>query len=164
MMAKKKTTKDQDVKTGELLTTNPLMASPAITPAEENEKKAELINEIESLATINEQHLKVKQQQAKLEIELKKIEASRNLTNVIASAIDAGLSEKVLQEVSEKIKTPLDLKLFSEAIKNLTETRNKNADSIYEEDGRRKKTKIMAAFQTHSGEKMMISAELPSND
>jgi len=137
----------------------------AIPQGQEIEGKIELMEEVQSLAVLTDGKLKAEQQKAKLEIEIEKLKASKSLSKVINSLIDLGLSEEVLKVVVVNIKTPFDLKLYSEAIKNFTEARNKNADSIMmDENGGRKKTKIMAAFQTPTGEKMMISAELPSND
>lgn len=43
-----------------LLPVNPLLHSPVITVNDENEQKIEIINEIESLATINKQQLAVR--------------------------------------------------------------------------------------------------------
>lgn len=168
-MATKKSEKlkkaDFEVNENSLLPVNPLMQNVMITPEEENEQKVELIEEVQNLAVLNKQVLEVEQKKARLEIELKKITTSRKITDVINQLIDLGMSEEILKTVSENIKTPFDLKLFSDALKNLTDTRNKNADSIMQDEwGGRKKTKIMAAFKAPTGEQMMISAELPSND
>lgn len=173
--AKKNTKKEQKPKatleaTGvevveedDLLPYNPLIHKPiTITPEEESEKKVQLIEETESLVELNEQNLKVKQRQAKLEIELKKIKTAKDLTKAIQDLIDIGISEEVLNRVVKNIKTPFDLKHFSDALKNFNETRDKNMESlINDEFGRRRKTKIMAAFRTRAGEEMMLSAELP---
>jgi hypothetical protein len=137
----------------------------AIPQSQEIEGKVELMEEVQSLAELTDGKLKAEQQKAKLEIEIEKLKASKSISKVINSLIDLGLSEEILLGIAGNLKTALDLKLYSEAIKNFTEARNKNADSIMmDENGGRKKTKIMAAFQTPTGEKMMISAELPSND
>jgi hypothetical protein len=137
----------------------------AISPGQEAEQKVEIIEEVQSLAVLNEQKLKAEQQKARLEIEVEKLRSSRNLSKAINSLIDLGLSEEILSGITRNLKTALDLKLYSEAIKNFTEARNKNADSIMQDEfGGRKKTKIMAAFQTPTGEKMMIAAELPDNN
>jgi tRNA nucleotidyltransferase/poly(A) polymerase len=136
----------------------------AISPGQEAEQKVEIIEEVQSLAVLNEQKLKAEQQKARLEIEVEKLRSSRNLSKAINSLIDLGLSEEILSGITRNLKTALDLKLYSEAIKNFTEARNKNADSIMQDEfGGRKKTKIMAAFKAPTGEQMMIAAELPDN-
>lgn len=153
------------VEEDDLLPYNPLIHKPiTITPEEESEQKIQLIEETESLVELNEQNLKAKQRQAKLEIELKKIKTAKDLTKAMEDLIDIGISEEVLNRVVDNIKTPFDLKHFSDALKNFNETRDKNMESlINDEFGRRRKTKIMAAFRTRAGEEMMLSAELPDN-
>ena len=153
------------VEEDDLLPYNPLIHKPiTITPEEESEQKVQLIEETESLVELNEQNLKVKQRQAKLEIELKKIKTAKDLTKAMEDLIDIGVSQEVLNRVVDNIKTPFDLKQFSDALKNFNETRDKNMESlINDEFGRRRKTKIMAAFRTRAGEEMMLSAELPDN-
>ena len=156
--------KEVEVIEGELLPYNPLVQKPIvpITPEEEAEQKIQLIEETESLVELNEQNLKAKQRQAKLEIELKKIKTAKDLTKAMEDLIDIGVSQEVLNRVVDNIKTPFDLKHFSDALKNFNETRDKNMESlINDEFGRRRKTKIMAAFRTRAGEEMMLSAELP---
>ena len=151
------------VEEDDLLPYNPLIHKPiTITPEEESEQKIQLIEETESLVELNEQNLKAKQRQAKLEIELKKIKTAKDLTKAMEDLIDIGVSQEVLNRVVDNIKTPFDLKHFSDALKNFNETRDKNMESlINDEFGRRRKTKIMAAFRTRAGEEMMLSAELP---
>ena len=159
--------KEVEVIEGELLPYNPLVQKPIvpITPEEEAEQKIQLIEETESLVELNEQNLKAKQRQAKLEIELKKIKTAKDLTKAMEDLIDIGVSQEVLNRVVDNIKTPFDLKHFSDALKNFNETRDKNMESlINDEFGRRRKTKIMAAFRTQSGEQMMMSVETPDND
>jgi hypothetical protein len=154
------------VEEDDLLPYNPLVQKPIvpITPEEEAEQKIQLIEETESLVELNEQNLKAKQRQAKLEIELKKIKTAKDLTKAMEDLIDIGVSQEVLNRVVDNIKTPFDLKHFSDALKNFNETRDKNMESlINDEFGRRRKTKIMAAFRTRAGEEMMLSAELPDN-
>lgn len=153
------------VEEDDLLPYNPLIHKPiTITPEEESEQKVQLIEETESLVELNEQNLKAKQRQAKLEIELKKIKTAKDLTKAMEDLIDIGVSQEVLNRVVDNIKTPFDLKQFSDALKNFNETRDKNMESlINDEFGRRRKTKIMAAFRTRAGEEMMLSAELPDN-
>ncbi len=156
--------KEVEIVEDELLPYNPLVQNPIapITPEDESEQKIQLIEETESLVELNEQNLKAKQRQAKLEIELKKIKTAKDLTKAMEDLIDIGVSEDVLKRVVDNIKTPFDLKQFSDALKNFNETRDKNMESlINDEFGRRRKTKIMAAFRTRAGEEMMLSAELP---
>lgn len=159
--------RDAEIVKDELLPYNPLVQKPIapITPEEESEQKVQLIEETESLVALNEHKLKAEQKKAKLEIELKKIKASKKLTDAINNLIDIGVSEEVLTRVVKNVEKPFDLKLLSDALKNFTDTRNKNMDAlIHDEFGRRKKTKIMAAFRTQSGEQMMMSVETPDND
>lgn len=169
-MAKKK--KDEDIKKindeaieGVLLPYNPLVESHAISVDDENEQKLEIIEQTQSLAKLNENMLKVEQQKANLEIELKKIGTSKKLTYIIDNLVDLGLTEEVLSSVIDNIQKPHDFKLYTEALKNLTEIRDKNAKSLNRDDeGRRRRTKITAEFQTQFGERSSIEVDINNNN
>jgi hypothetical protein len=149
----------------ELLPYNPLLSNPVILSEDENEQKVQLINETESLIELNEQKLTAEKRKAKLEIEVHKIKSAKSLSKVINNLIDLGLTEEVLLRIIRSLNTAYDFKMYTEGIKNLTETRNKNEEAIIQDEfGRRKRTKIIAEFRTATGEEARIAAELPGSD
>lgn len=147
-----------------LLSFNPLMSSPAISVDDENNMKGELIEKTENLAVLNEEYLKVEQRKANLEIELRKIGETKKFTDVINSLIDLGLSEEIITNITSDLKGVKELKMYSEAIKNFAEVRNKNMNNVQDEFGNRKRTKIVAQFQTQSGEKASIGVSIGNDD
>jgi len=136
----------------------------AIPQAQEIEQKVEIINEIESIAELNKQHLAVRRERVELEVDNKKLDTAKKTIDNIEKIIDAVSDADVLERVTKNIKSPLDMKLMAEAAERLTNTLNSlMRPSVQDEFGGRKKTKIMAAFKAPTGEQMMISAELPDN-
>ncbi|OZV12370.1 hypothetical protein CIW83_09755 [Tissierella sp. P1] len=170
MSKNKKTTEDIEVLEGEiveenLLPFNPLMSSPTISVDDENNMKGKLIEKTETLTKLSDQYLKAEQQKAKLEIELKKITTSKSITDIMLNLVDLGLSKDVLSGVVDNIKKPLDFKLFTEALKNLNDIRDKNANSITrDENGGRKKMKVFAQFETPSGERTSVGVSIDNDD
>jgi len=149
----------------ELLSYNPLVPTHGkpITEVEEAEQKFELIEQTQSLIEINETKLKAEQRKARLEIALKKIDAAKKMTDVIDKAIDAGLSDEVIMRVAKAAKRPLDFKLFTDAIRNLSETRDKTMEDVVQaEFGQRKRMKIRAAFRIQTdNQDVAMSFDLP---
>lgn len=157
-------------KKSELLPYNPLLAPDQqlqpITAEEENEQKIELIEQVESIATLNKQVLEAKRRQVELVVDNKKLDAAKKLIdgiNVIADkALDPYTIAKIIEQDDLK---PLDLKLMADAMEKMTKTLNGLMNpSVQDEFGNRKRTKIIAAFQTAAGDKMMVATEGPSND
>ena len=135
-----------------------------ISPSEEIEQKVQAVTEIESLAEINKQQLSVRRQRVELEVENKKLDTAKKTIDSIEKIIHAVSDEEVLSRVTKKINTPADMRMMAEAAERLTNTlKNLMNPTLQDEFGNRKRTKIMAAFQAPSGEKMMISAEVPNN-
>jgi hypothetical protein len=157
-------------KKGELLPYNPLLDAPQalrpIDPDDENEQKAELIEEIQSLAVLNKQVLEAKRREVELTVDNKKLDAAKKLIDGINIVADKALDPDTIQKIidQENLK-PLDFKLMAEAMEKMTNTlKNLMTSSMQDEFGKRKRTKIVAAFQTAAGDKMMVSTEGPSND
>ena len=156
-------------KKGELLPYNPLLDAPQvlrpINPDDENEQKAELIEQTESLAVLNKQVLEAKRREIELIVDNKKLEAARKTADNLENILDILSDKTVLEAVKENTKKPLDYKLVSEAgVKQSEILKNLMNPSVQDEFGKRKRTKIVAAFQTAAGDKMMVSTEGPSND
>jgi hypothetical protein len=148
-----------------LLPVNPLLQSPIITVDEENDQKTVIISEIESLAEINKQQLAVRRQRVELEVENKKLDTAKKTIDNIEKIIDAVSSADVLKRVTNSINTPLDMKLMAEAAERLTNTlKGLMNSSVIDEMGNRKRTKIMAQFQTPSGEKATMAVEVNNGD
>jgi|LSQX01.2.fsa_nt_gb predicted acylesterase/phospholipase RssA len=166
--AKEQKPKDDNVVQAELLPNNPLVPNPIrpITDVEEANQRIDLIEETQSLIQLNETKLKAEQRKANLEIALKKVEASKKMTDVIDAAIESGMSDAVIKRVAKAAKRPLDFKLFTEAIRNLSETRDRTMeDAIHAEFGSRKRVKVKAAFRIQTNNQdVAMSFELPDRD
>jgi hypothetical protein len=144
-----------------LLPENPLMVSPVITPESETEQKIELVNEIESLAQLNKEQLMVKRQRVELEVDNAKLDVAKKTISTIDKIIQSVANEEVLERVASNIQTPQDMKYMAEAAEKLTGTlRNLMNPNVVDEYGGRKRTKIIAQFQTPSGEKASIGVDI----
>lgn len=138
-----------DTKTESLLPVNPLMQSPIITPGQETEQKVEVINEIESLAEITKQQLAMRRQQVELEVENKKLDTAKKTIDNIEKIIEAVGTKDVLERVTQKINTPMDMKMMAEAAERLTSTlKNLLNSNILDEMGNKKKQKINFMFKS----------------
>ncbi len=149
---------------------NPLVTEQSktliITPEEENEQKAELIEQTESLAVLNKQILEAKRRQVELIVDNKKLDAANKLIDGINIVADKALNEETIKKIINKEDlTPMDLKFMAEAMDKMANTlKSLMNPSVQDEFGRRKRTKIMAQFQTPSGEKATIGVEVDNND
>ncbi|WP_024834170.1 hypothetical protein [Ruminiclostridium josui] len=150
----------------ELLSVNPLLRSPIITIEEENEQKIEMIEEVQSLAVLNKQVLEAKRRQVELEVDNKKLDAAQKLIDGINAVADKALNAETISKILEKEDlNPMDLKFMAEAMDKMANTlKSLMNPSVQDEYGSKKRTKIIAAFQTASGDKMMMSTEVPGND
>lgn len=171
MSKNKKTTEDIEVMEGEvlengLLPFNPLMGSIAISPNDEAEQKYELIEKTESLAVLNKQVLEAKQRETELIVDNKKLDAAKKLIEGINLVADKALSEKTLTKILTKEDlNPMDLKFMAEAMDKMANTlKSLMKPSIQDEYGNRKRTKIMAQFQTASGEKVSMGVSIDNDD
>lgn len=149
---------------------NPLVAEQSksliITPEEENEQKAELIEQTESLAVLNKQILEAKRRQVELIVDNKKLDAANKLIDGINIVADKALNEETIKKIINKEDlTPMDLKFMAEAMDKMANTlKSLMNPSVQDEFGNRKRTKILAQFQTPSGEKATMAVEVQGND
>jgi len=156
-------------KKGELLPYNPLLDAPQalrpIDPDDENEQKVELIEQVESIAVLNKQVLEAKRRQVELIVDNKKLDAAQKLIDGIDLLSEKALDPVLISKMFAKDLKPLEYKLIIESIQKLSMTlKDVMNSSVQDEFGKRKRTKIVAAFQTAAGDKMMVSTEGPSND
>lgn len=161
------TKKNDTTKTnGELLAFNPLMSSPAISVDDENNMRGELIEEVQSLAVLNKQVLEAKQRETELIVDNKKLDAAKKLIDGINAVADKALSEETLNKVlSKEDFTPMDLKFMAESMDKMANTlKSLMRPSVQDEFGNRKRTKIVAQFQTQSGERASIGVSIDNND
>jgi hypothetical protein len=150
----------------ELLSYNPLLQSPVITVESENEQKVELVEEAQSLAVLNKQVLEAKRRQVELEVDNKKLDAANKLIDGINVIADKALSIETIKKILNQPKlTPMDMKFLAESMDKMANTlKSLMNPSVQDEFGGRKKTKIMAAFQTPSGERATMAVEVDNGD
>lgn len=171
MSKKKKSTEDIEVVEGDvveesLLPFNPLVSPPTISVDDENNMKDELIEEVQSLAVLNKQVLEVKQRETELIVDNKKLDAAKKLIDGINAVADKALSEETLTKILEKEDlSPMDLKFMAESMDKMANTlKSLMKPSIQDEYGNRKRTKIVAQFQTPSGERASIGVSIDNED
>jgi len=122
----------------------------AIPQGQEIEQEVEIINEIESLAELNKQALSVKRQQVELIVENKKLDTANKTIDSIDKIISAVGSEEVLERVTKKIKTPMDMKMMAEAAERLTNTlKNLMNPNTLDAIGTKKHKKINFMFKSN---------------
>lgn len=151
----------------ELLLANPLMDRQPISVEEESEQKVELIEEAQSLATLNKDVLEAKRRQVELQVDNKKLDAANKLIDGINIVADNALNEKTIRGIlAQENLTPQDLKYLAEAMNKMSDTlKGLMNPSIQDEfGGGRKRTKIIAQFQTRSGEKASIGFDMGGNE
>ncbi|HHX60592.1 MAG TPA: hypothetical protein GX707_07740 [Epulopiscium sp.] len=158
--------KNNQTENSDLLAFNPLMSSPTISVDDENNMKGELIEEAQSLAVLNKQVLEAKQRETELIVDNKKLDAAKKLIDGINAVADKALSEETLNKVLCKDDlTPMELKFMAEAMDKMANTlKSLMRSSVQDEYGGRKKTKIVAQFQTQSGERASIGVSIDNND
>lgn len=171
MSKKKNTNEDIEVLESEileegLLPFNPLMSSPTISVDDENNMKNELIEEVQSLAVLNKQVLEAKQRETELIVDNKKLDAAKKLIDGINAVADKALSQETLEKIIMKDDlTPMDLKFMAESMDKMANTlKSLMKPSIQDEYGNRKRTKIVAQFQTQSGERASIGVSIDNDD
>lgn len=149
-----------------LLAVNPLMQSQVITPDDENYQKAELIEEVQSLAVLNKQVLEAKQRETELIVDNKKLDASKKIIDGINAIADKALDKDTIERIlgQEDLK-PQDLKFMAEAMDKMANTlKSLMKPTVQDEYGNRKRTKIVAQFQTQSGERASIGVSIDNED
>lgn len=145
-----------------LLPENPLMASRVMTVEDENEQKTELIEEVQSLAVLNKEVLEAKRRQVELQVDNKKLDAANKLIDGINIVADKALNEEtILKVLTKEDLTPQDFKYMAEAMDKMSNTlKSLMNPSVADEFGNRKRTKIIAQFQTHNGGKASIGVSI----
>jgi len=161
---KKETAKKEDNKAleGELLPFNPLIDSPMVSIDDENEQKVELMEEVQSLATLNKQVLEAKQRETELIVDNKKLDAAKKLIDGINIVADKALNEETIMQVLNKEDlSPMDFKFMADAMDKMSKTlKDLMNPSVQDAYGNRKRTKIVAEFRTQSGERATIGVDL----
>lgn len=153
---------EKDVKKADLLPVNPLLGSNVITVDDENEQKVELIEKTESLSVLNKEVLEVKRRQVELQVDNKKLDAANKLIDGINIVADKALNEDTITRIiSQENLTPQDLKYMAEAMEKMSNTlKSLMNPSVQDEYGNRKRTKIIAQFQTQSGDRASIGVDI----
>lgn len=143
---------------------NPLLQSQVIEPQTELETKIALVNEIESIATLNKQQLMIKRQQVELEVDNKKLDVAKKTISNVEKIMEAVSNTDVIERVTENINTAQDLKYMAEAAEKFSNTlKNLLNPSVADEFGGRKRTKIFASFQTSNGDTASIGVSVDDN-
>ena len=161
---KKKTTKKEDNKVleGELLPFNPLIDSPIVSVDDENEQKIELVEEVQSLATLNKQVLEAKQRETELMVDNRKLDAAKKLIEGINIVADRALNEEtIMQVLTKEDLNPQDFKYMADAMSKMSDTlKSLMNPSVQDAYGNRKRTKIVAEFRTQNGERASIGVDM----
>ena len=161
---KKKTTKKEDNKVleGELLPFNPLIDSPIVSVDDENEQKIELVEEVQSLATLNKQVLEAKQRETELMVDNRKLDAAKKLIEGINIVADRALNEEtIMQVLTKEDLNPQDFKYMADAVDKMASTlKGLMNPSVQDAYGNRKRTKIVAEFRTQNGERMTMGVDM----
>lgn len=164
---KKKTTKKENDKVleGELLPFNPLIDSPVVSVEDENEQKVELIEEVQSLATLNKQVLEAKQRETELIVDNRKLDAAKKLIEGINVVADKAFDEETIKQVLTKEDlNPQDFKFMADAMSKMSDTlKSLMNPSVQDAYGNRKRTKIVAEFRTQNGERASIGVDMGDN-
>lgn len=161
---KKKTTKKEDNKVleGELLPFNPLIDNPIVSVDDENEQKIELVEEVQSLATLNKQVLEAKQRETELIVDNRKLDAAKKLIEGINIVADRALNEEtIMQVLTKEDLNPQDFKYMADAVDKMASTlKGLMNPSVQDAYGNRKRTKIVAEFRTQNGERMTMGVDM----
>ena len=122
--------------------------------------------EAESLAVLNKQVLEAKQRETELIVDNRKLDAATKLIEGINAVADKAFDEVTLTKIFEKEDlSPMDLKFMAESMDKMANTlKSLMRPSIQDEYGGRKKTKIVAQFQTQSGERASIGVSIDNDD
>lgn len=171
MATSKKDNKKKNVIEGKLvekplLHYNPLLHDTSISVNEENEQKIELVEKSQSLAELNKNVLEAKQRETELIVDNRKLDAAKKLIEGINAVADKALSEETLMRVMAKEDlTPMDMKFMAESMDKMANTlKSLMKPSVQDEFGNRKRTKIVAQFQSPSGERASIGVSIDNDD
>ncbi len=162
---KKDNKKENKAIEGELLPFNPLIDSPMVSIDDENEQKVELMEEVQSLATLNKQVLEAKRRETELIVDNKKLDAAQKLVDGINIVADKALDEETIRQVlSKEDLSPMDFKFMADAMDKMSKTlKDLMNPSVQDAYGNRKRTKIVAEFRTQSGERATIGVDMDND-
>lgn len=149
---------------GELLPFNPLMGSQTITVDEENNTKVELIEEAQSIATLNKQVLAAKQRETELIVDNKKLDAAKKLIEGINMVADKALNADTITKILDREDlSPQDFKYMTESMEKMANVlKGMLNPSVADEFGNRKRTKIVAQFRGPDGSTASIGMDTDS--
>lgn len=159
---KEKILKPDVISTGGSLVINPLMKSNTmITPEVEVENKIALMEEIDSVASLNKRVLAVKREKIQLDIQNKSLDEALKIIDGMSTLTDVILDDKVLKKVKNSIQSTRDVKelavaygIFADKLQQL------QGDNVLEEMGFKKRMKISVAFQNEVGDKAGVQVEV----
>jgi len=150
-----------------LLPFNPLLQDTSIIDVDdENDMKVGLIEKSQSLAVLNKQVLEAKQRETELIVDNRKLDAAKKLIEGINAVADKALSEETIAKIMKKDSlNPMDLKFMAESMEKMASTlKSLMKPSVADEFGNRKRTKIVAQFQSPSGERASIGVSIDNDD
>lgn len=138
------------------LTDNPLLAEQnqliTMTPEQELEQKIDIINQIDSMATLTKEHLMVRRQRVELEIDNKKLDVARKTIDGIDKIIEAITNTEAIERVVKNISTPQDMKMMAEAAERMANTlKMLQNPNVMDDMGNKKHLKINRMFRNSDG-------------
>ncbi len=141
---------------------NPLLKSTTmITPDVEIDNKVALMEDIDSIASLNKQLLAVKRENTQLEIQNKSLDEAKRALDATIHIMDIFLDESVMNKVKKSIKSARDIKELATAYGILTDKVAILAgDNVLESLGVKKRMKISVAFQNDSGDRTGVQVEV----
>lgn len=144
---------------------NPIMAQSGnvniISHEEEVENKIALMEDIDSIASLNKQLLAVKRENTQLEIQNKSLDEAKRALDATIQIMDIFLDNTVMSKVKKNIKSARDIKELATAYGILTDkVAMLTGDNVLETLGAKKRMKISVAFQNDSGDKTGVQVEV----
>lgn len=141
---------------------NPLMnPNTMITPAQEVEEKLTLMQDIDSITTLNKQLLAAKREKTQLEIQNRALDEANRTMDAMVQIMDVLLDESVMNKVKSNIETARDVKELAVAYGIMADKlKELQGDNVLEDMGSKKRMKISVAFQNDSGEKAGVQVEV----
>jgi len=157
----KKVLKPEVVETPKSLI-NPLMnPNTMITPTQEVEEKLTLMQDIDSITTLNKQLLAAKREKTQLQIQNRALDEANRTMDAMVQIMDVLLDESVMNKVKSNIETARDVKELAVAYGIMADKlKELQGDNVLEDMGSKKRMKISVAFQNDSGEKAGVQVEV----
>lgn len=141
---------------------NPLMnPNTMITPTQEVEEKLTLMQDIDSITTLNKQLLAAKREKTQLQIQNRALDEANRTMDAMVQIMDVLLDESVMNKVKSNIETARDVKELAVAYGIMADKlKELQGDNVLEDMGSKKRMKISVAFQNDSGEKAGVQVEV----